>query len=139
MHIYTKIKTIHRGFPGVSGKESTCQCRRPGFNPWVKKRRSPGGGNGTPLQCSCLGNPMDRGAWRATVHAGLKESDATWQPNNNENKHYARSLLQINLGSKLTKNVFHFSELLHFRMWMSSITCFRGKVTENIFIAKEIH
>ena len=29
---------------------------------------SPGEGNGDPLQCSCLGNPMDRGAWRATVH-----------------------------------------------------------------------
>ena len=30
--------------------------------------RSPGGGNGSPLQCSCLENPMNRGAWRATVH-----------------------------------------------------------------------
>ena len=30
--------------------------------------RSPGGGNGNPLQCSCLENPMDRGAWQATVH-----------------------------------------------------------------------
>ena len=30
--------------------------------------RSPGGGNGTPLQYSCLKNPMDRGAWGATVH-----------------------------------------------------------------------
>ena len=30
--------------------------------------RSPGGGNGTPLQYSCLENPMDRGAWWATVH-----------------------------------------------------------------------
>ena len=30
--------------------------------------RSPGGGNGNPLQYSCLGNPMDRGAWRDTVH-----------------------------------------------------------------------
>ena len=29
--------------------------------------RSPGGGNSNPLQCSCLGNPMDRGAWQATV------------------------------------------------------------------------
>ena len=29
--------------------------------------RLPGEGNGSPLQCSCLGNPMDRGAWRATV------------------------------------------------------------------------
>ena len=30
--------------------------------------RSPGEGNGNPLQYSCLGNPMDRGAWQATVH-----------------------------------------------------------------------
>ena len=37
---------------------------------------SPGEGNGDPLQCSCLGNPMDRGAWRATVH-GVTESDTT--------------------------------------------------------------
>ena len=34
--------------------------------------RSPGGGNGNPLQYSCLGNPMDRGAWRAMVHAITK-------------------------------------------------------------------
>ena len=34
--------------------------------------RSPGGGNGNPLQCSCLENPMDRGAWRATVHGVAK-------------------------------------------------------------------
>ena len=31
--------------------------------------RSPGEGNGNPLQCSCLENPVDRGAWRAAVHA----------------------------------------------------------------------
>ena len=37
--------------------------------------RSPGEGNGNPLQYSCLGNPMDRGAWRATVHGVAKESD----------------------------------------------------------------
>ena len=35
--------------------------------------RSPGGGNGNPLQCSCLGHPMDRGAWRITVHGGRRE------------------------------------------------------------------
>ena len=39
--------------------------------------RSPGGGNGNPLQYSCLENPMDGGAWRATVHGVTKESDAT--------------------------------------------------------------
>ena len=41
--------------------------------------RSPGGGNGTPLQYSCLGNPIDRGAWWATVH-GVAESDTTVHP-----------------------------------------------------------
>ena len=39
--------------------------------------RSPGEGNGNPLQCSCLGNPMDRGAWWATVHGVTKESETT--------------------------------------------------------------
>ena len=34
--------------------------------------RSPGGGNGNPLEYSCLGNPMDRGAWLATVHGVTK-------------------------------------------------------------------
>ena len=38
--------------------------------------RSPGGGNGTPLQYSCLENPMDKGAWMVTVH-GISESDTT--------------------------------------------------------------
>ena len=37
--------------------------------------RSPGGGSGNPFQYSCLGNPMDRGAWRVIVHWGRKESD----------------------------------------------------------------
>ena len=34
--------------------------------------RSPQGGNSNPLQCSCLENPMDRGAWQATVHRFAK-------------------------------------------------------------------
>ena len=38
---------------------------------------SPGKGNGNPLQYSCLGNPMDRGAWWATIHGVTKESDMT--------------------------------------------------------------
>ena len=37
-----------------------------------ESRRSPGGGHGNPLQYSCLENPMDRGAWRATVHGVAK-------------------------------------------------------------------
>ena len=37
----------------------------------------PGGGDGNPLQYSCLGSPLDRGAWRATVFGVTKESDMT--------------------------------------------------------------
>ena len=39
--------------------------------------RSPEGGSGTPLQYSCLGNPMDKGDWWATVYGVTKESDPT--------------------------------------------------------------
>ena len=39
--------------------------------------RSPGEGNGNPLQYSCLGNPTDRGAWQATVQGVPKELDTT--------------------------------------------------------------
>ena len=46
------------------------QCRRPRFDSWVRK--SHGEGNGNPLQCSCLENSMDRGAWQATVHGVTK-------------------------------------------------------------------
>ena len=47
--------------------------------------RSLGEGNGNPLQYSCLGKPMDRGAWWATVHGVAKELDMTSQLNNNNN------------------------------------------------------
>ena len=40
--------------------------------------RLPGGGNGNPLQYSCQENPMDRGAWQATVHGVTKELDTTY-------------------------------------------------------------
>ena len=45
--------------------------------------RSPGNGNGIPLQYSCLGNPMNRGVWQATVHGVAKESEMTYRLNNN--------------------------------------------------------
>ena len=44
--------------------------------------RSPGGGNGSPLQYSCLGSPMGRGAWQETVH-GVVESDTAKRLNTN--------------------------------------------------------
>ena len=59
------------GFPGgASGKEPSCQPRLDlrGVGLLPGSGRSPGGGHGDPLQYSCLENPKDRGAWRATIH-----------------------------------------------------------------------
>ena len=58
----------------TDGKESACNAGDPGSIPGLG--RSPGEGNGNPLQYSYLENPMDRGAWWATVH-GVTELDAT--------------------------------------------------------------
>jgi len=56
-----------RGFPGSSvSKESACSAGDQGLIPG--SGRSPGEGNGNPLQYSCLENPMNRGAWQPTVH-----------------------------------------------------------------------
>ena len=58
------------------GKESACQEGDAGLIPG--SGRSPGEGNGNPLQDSCLGNPLDKGAWQATHSPwGCKESDTT--------------------------------------------------------------
>ena len=60
-----------RGFPGGSdGKASACNAGDPGLIPG--SGRSPGEGNGNPLQYSCLENSMDEGAWWATVHGVTK-------------------------------------------------------------------
>ena len=59
------------GFPGGSeGKASACNAGDLGSIPG--SGRSPGEGNGNPLQYSCLENSMDRGAWWATVHGVAK-------------------------------------------------------------------
>ena len=52
------------------GKESTCNAGASGLIPGSE--RSPGGGHGNSPQYSCLENPMDRGAWRATIHRVTK-------------------------------------------------------------------
>ena len=59
------------GFPGGSdGKESAYSAGDLGST--LGLGRSPGGGHGNPLQYSCLENPMDRGAWWATLHRVAK-------------------------------------------------------------------
>ena len=68
MESYSKQK---EGFPGGSdGKESACNAGDWGLTPGLG--RPPGEGNGNPLQDSCLENPVDKGAWQATVHGVAK-------------------------------------------------------------------
>ena len=62
---------IRSYFPGGSdGKASVYNAVAPGSIPGLG--RSPGKGNGNPLQDYCLENPMDRGAWYATIHRVAK-------------------------------------------------------------------
>ena len=80
-NIYTYKYRQNIGLPQwLSSKESTCNTGSagaavsiPGFG------RSPGGGHGGPLQYSCLGNPMNRGPWQATVH-GVTKSRTQLKP-----------------------------------------------------------
>ena len=70
------MHTKHKcGFPGGSdGKEYACNVGDPGLIP--KSGRSPGEGNSSPFQYSCLKNSMDRGTWWATAHGVAK----SWTP-----------------------------------------------------------
>ena len=70
------------GFPGGSdGKESTCDTGD--LSLILGSGRSPGEGNGYPLQYSCLEKPMNKGVWRAIVHGVAKESDMIEQLSTN--------------------------------------------------------
>ena len=62
---------IYRGFPGSAGvKNPPANSGDSGDASSIpRSRRSPGGGNGNPLQRSCLKSPMDREAWRATAQS----------------------------------------------------------------------
>ena len=73
---------MYKGFPGgAGGKEppdNAGDVRDAGLIPGLG--RSPGGGHGNPLQHSCLQNPMDRGAWWATVHRVAKSRTQLKRP-----------------------------------------------------------
>ena len=74
LKVERKIKILSNGILGASQvalveknlHASAGDIRNLGSIPWLG--RSPGGGNGNPLQYSCLYNPMDRGAWQAAIH-----------------------------------------------------------------------
>ena len=77
-HSHWCLLSLKWGLPGGSdGKASACNVGDLGSIPGSE--RSPGEGNGNPLQYSCLENPMDREAWWATAH-GVRKS-RTWLSN----------------------------------------------------------
>ena len=74
-HFFSTLNMAQGFLGGSNGKESACNAGDPGSIPG--SGRSPGEENGNPLQYSCLGNPMERGPWQATVHRIAKELDTT--------------------------------------------------------------
>ena len=88
-----------KSFPGGSdGKESACSVGDLGSIPG--SRRSLGEGNVNPLQDSCLENPMDRGAWQATIHGAIKSqtrlSDITFYEGQNDLILFLSGLISYN-------------------------------------------
>ena len=64
------LSILYGFLDGSASKESNCNSGDMGSIPGLGKHH--GKGNGNTFQCSCLGNPIDRGAWWGTVHWGLK-------------------------------------------------------------------
>ena len=98
------------------------QCRRPRLIPGLG--RSPGEGNGNPLQCSCLENPTDGGAWRATVHRGaqVRQDLATKPLPLLPKSDYFRKILDIQRKLKLMYSMV-IQNIKQTEMEHESITC----------------
>ena len=97
--------------------------------------RSPGGGNGNPLQYSCLGNPIDRGAQQAEVHGVIKESDTTQGLNNNNllnDRGKKGELGMKNLKTSATPQLTRNSESLYYHGAVSLMRTFQDAQAEMI-------
>ena len=123
--IYTR-----QGFPGgASGQEPACQCqcrRREDVGLITGSGRVPGEGNGSPLQYSCLRNPMDRGAWRARVHGVTKSQTqlkrlsthtsqvpGTWRG-------WVNLIINLKMRSMLSRNNCLFEDIRHIIKYQSN-------------------
>ena len=97
--------------------------------------RSPGKGNGNPFQYSCLGNPIDKGAWWATVHSVTKESDTTERLNNNIQAIATVKLFLYNFIEFNPHNNFFFIDEQAGLKWFSNLS----KVVKLIYSQMRIH
>ena len=96
---------------------------------WIPRSgRSPGEGNGNPLQYSYLGNPKERGAWQATIHGITKEWDTTHRLNNNSDTtcwtsfHVLVYNLFIFLGEQSLMPIFNLDCLFSY-CWILKVLC----------------
>ena len=111
-----------QGFPGDSGvKNLPASAGGAGLIPG--SGRCPGEGNGNPFQYSCLGNPMDREAWRATAHEVAKQSDTTQRLNNHHPPLYPQLFIWCPAPGRHTV----FTECT--KSWMNG--CMNGYFQEN--------
>ena len=79
IQLYTYMYKYIWAFPMVSNKEPACDPGVAGDTGSIPGlRRSPGGGHGNLLQYTCLENPMDRGAWQATVYKVSQRVEHDW-------------------------------------------------------------
>ena len=111
-----------RSFSGSSvGKESVRSAGNLGSIPGSE--RSPEEGNGNPLQCSSLENPVDRGAWRPTVH-GVAES---WATECTQNRSF-------NTANGLASRLMMFLSRVRLGAFASKATC-RGSSASKLFLS----
>ena len=97
--------------------------------------RSAGEGNGNPFQYSCLGNPIDKVAWWATVHSVTKESDTTERLNNNIQAIATVKLFLYNFIEFNPHNNFFFIDEQAGLKWFSNLS----KVVKLIYSQMRIH
>ena len=91
----------------LRGKEFACQAGDAGLIPWLGK--CPGEENGNLLQCSCLGNPMDRGSWQATVCGTAEETNSSASKKQQQwyekwIKHWPMSSTELNIWVSLPRS-----------------------------------
>ena len=114
-HIICSPLLHNMGFPGGSAvKNLPASAGDTSSIPGLG--RSPGQGNGNLLQYSCMGNPIDRGAWRATVHGITKESDTTNGLNNNSIIYLCFTTKIVQMTTKGTYIPWRYTKLI---LWIN--------------------